>query len=103
MADVRRLDGSKVELQSVSANAGVARVLAGLQKKNEEGRVRAIAAIAMGPEGYYIVDWHVPNEEGFPWAFAIQGALHRLSHEISLSATDAPKRPEPVPPEGDAS
>lgn len=98
MADLRRLDGTKVDVEKLGRNENVARVLDDFTKRNDAGRVSAIALITLTPEGWYSAAWQWPeNNKGFPWAMALEGALSRLQTEIAMTAINSPEMPEPKP------
>lgn len=90
MADIRRMDGSKVAVDQLGRNELVAQVLARLAEKNEEGRILGVAVLTLSPEGWYDTTWQWPADraDGFPWGLALEGAVARLLHEMRGGSKD---------------
>ena len=105
MADVRRLDGSKVASVASKRDVAIAKLLAQLVRENDDGKIKAIAVIYLTPRGGWVSGWQWPefqpdSIEGFPWGLALRGALREMEYEIASAGIDTP--PVKEPPDTDA-
>lgn len=104
MADLRRLDGSPLDVGKVGKNERVGDLLAELTKVNGEGRMQAIVSLYLTPEGRWEACWAWPAPtKGFPWGMTLLGALRLAEVDIAAAAIASPPvddlDPGPTDPE----
>lgn len=109
MADLRRLDGSALDVEKLGRNENAGNLLSELAKINDCGRMRAIVSLYLTPEGRWEACWAWPRPtKGFPWGVALLGAMRLAEVDIAAAAInsepiDAPGevKPEPAPVDQD--
>lgn len=76
MADLRKLDGTKLDAAPSVRNEGIAVLLGELAVENDAGRLSVLMAITISPEAAHCVRWELPEQDfGYPWGLALRGAL----------------------------
>lgn len=92
-ADIRRIDGSAVDVSGQLQNVKVAKLLDEIGAANDLGEIKAAAVVYLTPKGSWVMGWSWPPIEewqNFPWDLAMRGAIHALLHEIGASAVESP-------------
>lgn len=99
MAEIHRLDGSKVKAAKIRQNENVANLIDELAKVNGRGRMSAMVAIYITPEGRWEAAWAWPPiSEGLPWGMALQGALSMALADMAAVSIQAEPIAEPEDP-----
>ena len=96
-ADVRRLDGTAVDVAKPARNERIAQMLAELTVMNDSGRMSAMLAVTLTPDTMHQVHWAIPEQDfGYPWGLALRGALVLAQHVIGNADIAVPEKHEPV-------
>ena len=94
MADLRRLDGSVLDVANPGRSERIAQMLAELTEMNDSGRMSAMVVVSISPETTHQVHWVIPEQDfGYPWGLALRGALVLAQHVLGNADIPAPVRP----------
>ena len=98
MADIRRLDGTALDVAKPARNERIARILDELTEMNDSGHLSALLAVTITPDTIHQVHWAIPEQDfGYPWGLALRGALVLAQHAIGNADIIAcPEHQEPV-------
>ncbi len=91
-AEVKRLDGSTVDVTKLGRNERVAEILDEMIEINDAGKMPALAAVWLTPDGRWGSTWTWPEIRGaFPWDLALRGALAAILGDMASATKDADK------------
>jgi len=93
-AEIRTLQGETVSPEEVGRDPKIAECLAELGRKNDAGRLKAIAVVYLTPEDWFGASWAWGVTDK-PMGLLAIGAIEALKDEMLAGLRHSPEMPEP--------